>query len=99
MSITRDDVRHIASLARLQFSDDEEERLTNELESILDYVDQLDEVDTAGVPPMSHGLDHAAPLRADDVSPRIDRDDALSRAPDADDEYIRVPTVIASEEA
>lgn len=98
MSITREDVQHIATLARLQFSDAEEEQLTEDLEAILGYVETLDEVDTAGVPPMSHGLDHAATLRDDETTSRINRDDALSCAPEADDEYVRVPTVIASDE-
>jgi aspartyl-tRNA(Asn)/glutamyl-tRNA(Gln) amidotransferase subunit C len=99
MPISREEVQHIATLARLQFSDEAEERLTEELEAILDYVETLDEVDTAGVPPMSHGLDHDATLRDDAAEPRIEREDALSRAPEADNEYVHVPTVIPSEES
>jgi len=94
MSITRDDVQHIATLARLQFSEEEEKQLTNDLEAILGYVETLDEVDTAGVPPMSHGAAHDTTLRDDVVEVRIDREDALSRAPEADDEFVRVPRVV-----
>jgi aspartyl-tRNA(Asn)/glutamyl-tRNA(Gln) amidotransferase subunit C len=94
MSVTRDDVRHIASLARLDFSDEEEEEMAGELSRILDYVDELDEVDTSGVEPMSHVLDLTNVSREDEVDTRIDRDDALQNAPDAGDGFFRVPKVI-----
>ncbi|PSQ51729.1 MAG: Asp-tRNA(Asn)/Glu-tRNA(Gln) amidotransferase GatCAB subunit C, partial [Bacteroidetes bacterium QH_10_64_37] len=57
MSVSRDDVRHVAQLARLDFSAEEEAQMADELSRILDYVDKLDELDTSGVPPMSHVLD------------------------------------------
>jgi aspartyl-tRNA(Asn)/glutamyl-tRNA(Gln) amidotransferase subunit C len=94
MSVSREEVRHIAELARLQFSDEEEEKMADELSSILDYVDKLDELDTSGVPPMSHVLDVANVERPDDVAARIDRDQALENAPDTDGRYFRVPKVI-----
>lgn len=94
MSVTRDDVRHIASLARLRFSEAEEERLAGEMTRILDYVEQLRELDTEGVPPMAHVLDLHNVFRPDEVAPRIAREEALRNAPDADSDYFRVPKVI-----
>ncbi len=94
MSVSRDDVRHVAQLARLDFSAEEETQMADELSQILNYVDKLDELDTSGVPPMSHVLDVTNVFRADDVEERIDRAQALEPAPEADDEYFRVPKVI-----
>lgn len=94
MSISRDEVRHIAKLARLQFDADDEQRLADSMGRILDYMNKLNELDTTGVPPMSHVLDVTNVFREDAVDERIDRDQALQNAPDADEEYIRVPKVI-----
>jgi aspartyl-tRNA(Asn)/glutamyl-tRNA(Gln) amidotransferase subunit C len=94
MSISTDEVRHIARLARLQFSDDEEEQLAQEMSRILDHMDTLNALDTTGVPPMSHVLDLRNVAREDEVDERIDRDDALQNAPDTDGTYFRVPKVI-----
>jgi aspartyl-tRNA(Asn)/glutamyl-tRNA(Gln) amidotransferase subunit C len=94
MAITRDDVRHVADLARLEFSDEEEERMTEELSQILDYAEKLEELDTSGVPPMSHVLDVTNVFRADEIASRIDRDEALEPAPEAEQGYFRVPKVV-----
>jgi aspartyl-tRNA(Asn)/glutamyl-tRNA(Gln) amidotransferase subunit C len=94
MRVTLDDVRHIASLARLRFSDDEQQRLAGELSRILDYVDQLDELDTSDVPPMAHVFDAPAAYRPDRAKQRITHEEALANAPDADGDYFRVPKVI-----
>ena len=94
MSISTDEVRHIARLARLQFSDDEEEQLAQEMSRILDHMDTLNTLDTTGVPPMSHVLDLHNVSREDAVDERIGRDDALQNAPDTDGTYFRVPKVI-----
>ena len=94
MSVSRDDVQHVAQLARLDFSEAEEAQMADELSQILDYVDKLDELDTSGVPPMSHVLDVTNVFRPDEVKERIDRGQALELAPGADDEYFRVPKVL-----
>jgi len=94
MAISREDVRHIAKLARLRFSDDGEAKMADEMGRILDYVDKLNELDTTGVPPMSHVLDIHNVFREDEVEQRIDHEDALRNAPDADSDYFRVPKVI-----
>lgn len=94
MSLSVDDVRYIAGLARLRFSEEEEQRLAREMDAILDYVDQLNELDTTGVPPMSHVLDLYNVYRPDEAHPRISREEALQNAPDSDGEYVRVPKVL-----
>lgn len=94
MAISRDEVRNIANLARLQFTEEEEDQMAGELSRILDYVEKLNELDTSGVPPMSHVLDIHNVFREDEVEERIDREDALKNAPDADSDYFRVPKVI-----
>ncbi|MCS3860799.1 aspartyl-tRNA(Asn)/glutamyl-tRNA(Gln) amidotransferase subunit C [Salinibacter ruber] len=94
MSVTRDDVQHVAQLARLDFSEEEEARMAEELSEILGYVEKLDELDTAGVPPMSHVLDVTNVFRSDEIKERIDRGKALEPAPDADNEHFLVPQVV-----
>lgn len=94
MSISRDDVRYLARLSRLKFSEEEEERLAGELGNILDYMDLLSEVDTEDVEPMTHVLDLVNVVRPDNVRQRITREEALRNAPSADSDYVRVPKVI-----
>lgn len=94
MSVSRDDVQHVAQLARLDFSDDEEERMADELSQILDYVDKLNELDTSGVPPMSHVLDVTNVYRDDDIEERIDQEQALAPAPEQEGGYFQVPKVV-----
>lgn len=94
MALSRDDVRNVAELARLRFSDDEESRMVEEMSQILEYVEKLDELDTSGVPPMSHVLDLTNVFRDDDIESRIDQDQALEPAPDASNGYFQVPKVV-----
>jgi aspartyl-tRNA(Asn)/glutamyl-tRNA(Gln) amidotransferase subunit C len=94
MSLSRDDVQHVAQLARLSFSEEEEARMADEMSQILDYVEKLNELDTSGVPPMSHVLDVTNVYREDDIEARIDQDQALAPAPDSDGDYFRVPKVV-----
>lgn len=94
MNLTRDDVHSTARLARLRFSEEEEKRLVGEMGRILDYIDQLAEVDTEGVEPMTHVLELTNVFRPDEVRVRITREEALKNAPDADSDYVRVPKVL-----
>lgn len=93
MAITKDDVRRTARLARLRFSENEEEQLASELGRILDYAEKLSELDTTGVPPMAHVFDHSA-VRPDEVEERITREEALQSAPDTDGPHIRAPSAL-----
>ncbi len=95
MSISVQTVRHIASLARLQFSEEDESRLAGEMSRILDFMAKLNELDTTGVPPMQHVLDLYNVDRPDVVKERISREEALRPAPDADEAFFRVPKVIS----
>ncbi len=81
-------------LARIAIKDDEVPPLVGELNQILDWVAQLEEVDTDGVMPMTSVVDASAPLRADDVSDGGKRDDVLRNAPDAREGHFTVPKVV-----
>jgi aspartyl-tRNA(Asn)/glutamyl-tRNA(Gln) amidotransferase subunit C len=94
MSVSIDEVRYIARLARLRFSEAEERRMAEQMSRILDYMAQLDELDTADVPPTAHVLDLTNVFRPDEAAPRLTREEALRNAPDADDQFFRVPKVI-----
>lgn len=94
MSISVEEVRYIAALARLHFSEGEEHHLAEQMSEILDYMDKLNELDTTDVPPMSHVLDLYNIVREDVARQRITPEEALRNAPDADSDYFRVPKVI-----
>jgi len=94
MSVTPDEVRHIAKLARLRLSAAEEDAMAIQLSQILDYIEQLNELDTEGVEPMSHVLDLVNATREDEVKQRISHEDALRNAPAADSDYFRVPRFV-----
>ena len=94
MSVTPDQVRHIANLARIAMSEEEIERLVPELNNILGWVEQLGEVDTEGVEPLTAVIDNDLRLRADEVSDGNRRDDILANAPEAEHGFFAVPKVI-----
>jgi len=87
-------VRHVAVLSRLKLSDAEIDRLTGELSAIVRYMDQLNELDTTDVPPMSHALPVVNVFRADEpvASPGVDV--ALANAPQREGSFFRVPKVL-----
>jgi len=97
LKITEKEVRYIADLANLSLSDDEVHAYQGDLEEILTYVEQLGELDTEGVEPMSHvlypGAEQAA-LRADEPQESFHRDDALQNAPLSGSGHFKVPLVI-----
>lgn len=95
--ITLNDVEYVAGLAHLRFSEAEKEKLARELEAILSYVDQLNELDTSGVEPMMHVLDLANVYRADEVGPSLDRETALMNAPKTDGEFFLAPRILDAE--
>jgi len=94
MSVTADQVRHIANLARIAMSDEEIERLVPELNNILGWVEQLGEVDTEGVEPLATVIDQKLRLRDDEVTDGNCRDDILANAPEAEHGFFAVPKVI-----
>ena len=94
MSLTTDDVRKVAHLARLGLDEAELDGYARELSSILDVVDHLGQADTADIAPMSHPLDLGARLRNDVADPGIDREAFQRVAPDVAEGVYRVPKVI-----
>jgi len=96
--LTRDDVERVAALARLSLSDEEVERMAVELDTILAYVELLDEVDTTGIEPTSHVIPLATPLREDRSVPGLDPELAVANAPERHGSAFVVPKVIEGEE-
>jgi aspartyl-tRNA(Asn)/glutamyl-tRNA(Gln) amidotransferase subunit C len=95
-TLTRETVERVARLARLELREDELDLFTRQLTDILRYAEQIQTVDTAGIPPMSHALASDTAWRADVVEPSLTRDEALGQAPEADRAagVFRVPKVI-----
>lgn len=94
MKITSEEVRHVATLARLDHTQDEQERLAGELDRILEYMDKLNELDTDGVEPLSHAVDVVNVLRPDRVVNQPRTEDLLRNAPARDDDFLSVPKII-----
>ena len=94
MSLDKDQVQHIAMLARLRVADDEIADTVDKLSRIVDFVDQLSQADTADVVPMAHPLDAAQRLRADVVTEPDERDEFQENAPAVADGLYLVPKVI-----
>ena len=95
--ISRDDVLHVARLARLTLSDEEVERYTEQLSAVLDHAADVAALDTSGVPPTAHPLPLENVLRDDIVEPSLDRDEVLAEAPAAEDGRFRVPPILGLE--
>ena len=89
--ISRDEVLHVARLAWLALTDEEVERLTGELDKILDAVGIVGELDLADVPPTSHPLDLVNVWDEDEAHASLPLEDVLSNAPDAEDGLFKVP--------
>jgi aspartyl-tRNA(Asn)/glutamyl-tRNA(Gln) amidotransferase subunit C len=94
MSVSNDQVRHIAKLARIAMSEEEIERLAPELNNILGWVEQLGEVNTDGVEPLTAVIDQKLRLRDDVVTEGHIRDEVLENAPEAQHGFFAVPKVI-----
>ncbi len=93
MAITREDVLHVAKLARLELREDELERMQEQLSAILEAVGKVAELDLEGVEPTAHPLDLVNVLADDVPRPSLSRDEALSNAPDPEDGFFGVPAV------
>ena len=93
--ITADDVRKVAKLARLDLPDDTIATYTSQLERILDYVDQLQAVDTEGIPPTTRAVEVVNVTRTDTVVPTEVREDLLDQAPQREGDFFRVPKIMA----
>jgi aspartyl-tRNA(Asn)/glutamyl-tRNA(Gln) amidotransferase subunit C len=92
--ITRQDVEHVARLSRLALGEAEIERMREQLDGILAYIDKLRALDTAGVEPTSHAVPQVNVMREDDLWACLPQDAALANAPDRSDAFFRVPRII-----
>ena len=97
MSITRDEVAHLAMLSRLALSDDELERFAGQLDVIISAVARVQEVAAAGIPPMTHAADLANVFREDIVVPPLGAEVALAQAPAAELGRFRVPRILTED--
>jgi aspartyl-tRNA(Asn)/glutamyl-tRNA(Gln) amidotransferase subunit C len=93
--IDREQVLHVARLARLRLSDEEVTTMAGELSSILGHIEKLSELDLDGVAPTTHVVDVGNALRPDEPRPSLPRDVVLEQAPDTDGEGFRVPSPTA----
>jgi len=94
MAITREETLHVARLARLATSGEEADLLREQLGKILDYMKQLDLLDTGDVVPTSHAIETGTPFRDDVVHPFGDKEAILKNAPDRAGDFFRVPRII-----
>ncbi len=94
MGLSRDEVAKVSLLARLRFNDEELDTLTTQLGQVVEYIRQLEELDTESVQPMAHVADIHNVLADDVPRPSLDREAALANAPKRDDECYRVPAVL-----
>jgi aspartyl-tRNA(Asn)/glutamyl-tRNA(Gln) amidotransferase subunit C len=88
------DIQYIAHLARLDLTDEEQERLGRQLEPVLGYMDKLKELDVSGVEPMAHALPRANVFRNDEVSPSLPHTEALRNAPSRANGLFVVPKIV-----
>lgn len=93
--ISADDVRKVAQLARLELTGDTIATYTDQLERILDYVAQLERVDTEGVPPTTRAVEVVNVTRDDGVDPTPVREELLALAPEREGDFVRVPKILA----
>ena len=102
-SVTVEDIRRVAELANLELTQEEEPRMQRDLNAVLDYVAQLNELDTSEISPMAQVAEvledtqvqkHGETLRSDTVQPYIDRAEVMAAAPETDGRFFKVPKVI-----
>jgi aspartyl-tRNA(Asn)/glutamyl-tRNA(Gln) amidotransferase subunit C len=94
MSLSTEEVRKVAQLARLHLTADEEARFATQLSNILDYIEQLNELDVEGVEPTTRAIDVSNIMRDDQLEPCPDREALLNRAPDRDEDFFKVPKIL-----
>jgi aspartyl-tRNA(Asn)/glutamyl-tRNA(Gln) amidotransferase subunit C len=98
MKISLDEIRHLAHLSRLDFSDSEMESMQGDMDKILGFVAKINELDLEGVEPLIYLSEERNVLRQDKAITGTSKDEALKNAPDRDSDYFRVPKVLKREE-
>lgn len=99
MKVSEQEVEHVAALAHLELTREERDRMVRDLNSILEHIEMLNELDTTGVPEMTQMSESSAAscaelLRTDERVPSLDHDQAMSNAPQSDGKFFKVPKVI-----
>ena len=94
MSITADEVKQVARLARLEVLENELETITEQLDRILGYIDKLNELDTSGIKPTTHAVEMENAFRDDETRPSLSQQEALANGPEQNGEAFVVPRVI-----
>ncbi|MEE8369403.1 MAG: Asp-tRNA(Asn)/Glu-tRNA(Gln) amidotransferase subunit GatC [Dehalococcoidia bacterium] len=94
MALSREEVQHIAHLARVGIDEDEIARFGEHLSEILDYFQRLSQVDTEGVPPTAHTLPLHNIVRADEPQPSPDKEEILANAPHREEDFFRVNAIL-----
>ncbi|MHB1517351.1 MAG: Asp-tRNA(Asn)/Glu-tRNA(Gln) amidotransferase subunit GatC [Acidimicrobiales bacterium] len=92
--LTRDEVAHVAALARLELSEEELELFTGQLAKIIEHAADVAELDLAGVEPTVHAVEMTNVLRPDQVRPCLDREEVLAEAPSVEDHRFKVPRIL-----
>ncbi|MBD1922023.1 Asp-tRNA(Asn)/Glu-tRNA(Gln) amidotransferase subunit GatC [Microcoleus sp. FACHB-831] len=95
--IDREQVRKVAHLARLELTPEQEEQFTTQMGSILDYFDQLSELDVSNVQPTTRAIDVSNVTRHDELQPYTNRDAIFSIAPDQEGDFFKVPQIFGGE--
>lgn len=99
MAITEEQVKHVAKLSKLSFSEEELADFTNQLDKIIDMVELLEEVDTTGVPFTSNVNESINVMREDVATPGMDRKELMRNVPESENGYIKVPAIMDNGEA
>lgn len=94
MRIKEEIVRYVAHLSRIDLSEDEVREFSFQLARILDYIEQLNELDVRGVEPTSHAVEIKTPLREDNLGESLPQEDSLMNAPDKKGPFFKVPAII-----
>jgi len=94
MKITKEEVLHVANLARLDMDDDAVEKFSEQIGTILSYMDSLNQVETEGVPPTSHAISLNNAFREDEEKDSLERGAALANAPEQEDGCFVVPRIV-----
>ena len=94
MKITRQEVEHVATLARLKLDDEEISTFTGQMDAILAYVDKLSQLNTDGIIPTAHAVPMENSFRPDEIRPSLGAESALANAPESAEGFFRVPQII-----
>lgn len=94
MKISKEEILHVADLARLEMDETSIDTFADQIGKILEFIDTLNSIDTTDVEPTSHAISLANAFREDEIDPPFDRDAVLANAPEEEDGYLLVPKVV-----